>query len=242
MTTVYNYSKTTGEYLASNPAMMDPRRPDVALIPAHATEVAPPSAPEGQVAVFADGAWSLVEDRRGVIFWMADGFAAEMSDLGPLPDGAITDAPPSAAHRWTGSAWEVPPAYRSADAAKSAIVDAIERAETALASRRSWGELQSWREQEPAALAVLSGDLDHPGIPMIDAIRAPTGETREGMAEVIAEQAGLFRSLIGPLIGIRRGGFAAIDAAADLTEVEAAAAAAIGQVDGLVAAVRAGQG
>ncbi|MGA4187809.1 phage tail protein, partial [Ralstonia nicotianae] len=40
--TVYHYDPTTGEYAGSSPADHSPLEPGVVLIPAHATDQAPP--------------------------------------------------------------------------------------------------------------------------------------------------------------------------------------------------------
>ena len=64
------------------------------LIPANATLIEPPVAVEKHVRVFKNGAWTQVEDNRGVKYWLpGDDWQTEpreMKDLGPLPTGAVT--------------------------------------------------------------------------------------------------------------------------------------------------------
>lgn len=56
---VYNYDPETGIYINEGIADESPLEEGVWLIPAHATEIAPPSVPEGKVAVWKDGSWSV---------------------------------------------------------------------------------------------------------------------------------------------------------------------------------------
>ena len=62
---VYNYHPQTGEYAGAETACESPLEPGVYLLPAHGTTDEPPAAGPGYVAVYRDGAWSLVEDHRG---------------------------------------------------------------------------------------------------------------------------------------------------------------------------------
>ena len=217
---IHSYDPASGELLGSSPAQMNPVRPSSPLVPAHATAIAPPPAGQGRVAVFRAGAWSLVADLRGRAYWTADGAEHVMATLGPLPAGAILEPRPSAAHRWTGSAWAIPPEWPERAAARAAVVRAIEDFEVRVTGARSWGERVSWRDQEPAARAVLAGEADAPGVSLLEAIRAVTGEELEELARRVVDNAELFRRLVGPLVGYRQAIFAAIDAAADLEQVE----------------------
>jgi len=56
---IYHYDVATGVFLSSSQADHSPLEPGAFLIPAFATDIAPPVAPEGQQAVFAAGAWTL---------------------------------------------------------------------------------------------------------------------------------------------------------------------------------------
>lgn len=232
MTTIHHYDPETGAYHFSELAEPNPRRPAEPLVPAHATTVAPPAAGAGRIAAFRDGRWSLVPDLRGHRYWSADGAEHTVTALGPLPAGAVLEAPPSPAHRWDGTAWAVPPRWPSQAAAKRAVVAAVEAVEDSVVGLRSWGERQSWRDQEPAARAVLAGAPDHEGALVLDGIRGVTGEEREELAQLVVEAADLFRRLTGPLVGYRRAIHAAIDAAADLREVEEVTLDGLEQIEG----------
>lgn len=67
------------------------------LIPANATLIEPPDAIEKHVRVFKNGAWTQVQDNRGVKYWLpGDTWQTEpheMKDLGTLPEGALIERP-----------------------------------------------------------------------------------------------------------------------------------------------------
>lgn len=54
---IYNYDGTTGRYLGQSQSDRDPLDPDRKLIPAFATEIAPPPEIMGFARVFVDGDW-----------------------------------------------------------------------------------------------------------------------------------------------------------------------------------------
>lgn len=56
---IYHYHPETLEYLSEGRADESPLEPDVFLIPAHATETAPPVEVAGKTRHFEAGAWSL---------------------------------------------------------------------------------------------------------------------------------------------------------------------------------------
>lgn len=60
-----------GLFVGSLEARESPLEPGVYLIPAGCVEVEPPAPTEYQVAIWSDGAWKLVVDRRGET-WFAD--------------------------------------------------------------------------------------------------------------------------------------------------------------------------
>ncbi|KAG0188260.1 hypothetical protein DFQ28_005152 [Apophysomyces sp. BC1034] len=57
--TVYNYHPETGELVSCSEADPSPLEPGVFLIPALATDIAPPDTGKGQVAVFSKGKWTV---------------------------------------------------------------------------------------------------------------------------------------------------------------------------------------
>jgi hypothetical protein len=92
---IYNYSPLTGEYVSESDAAPSPREPDVYLVPANATIISPPTTEAGYAAVFANDAWTTVEDHRGSQYWNLDGSAHVVKELGPLPADALLTNPKS---------------------------------------------------------------------------------------------------------------------------------------------------
>jgi hypothetical protein len=56
---IYHYDFETGQYLGDGVADPSPLEADVWLIPAHATEIAPPKTGVDEYAIFIDNAWSI---------------------------------------------------------------------------------------------------------------------------------------------------------------------------------------
>lgn len=91
---IYHYHSVTGEYLGTSQAMPDPLEPGRFLIPAHATEIAPPAAGEHEVSVFEDGAWSVKPDYRGTEYWLSHDERHVITEIGEaVPDGASLTRP-----------------------------------------------------------------------------------------------------------------------------------------------------
>lgn len=104
---IYNYNATSGEYIGQSTARPDPMETGSYLIPAHASEVAPPEPGEGQAVVWMGEGWDLVEDHRGVVLYStATGATVEITELGPIPDG-LTDTAPGEFEVWDGDEWVV---------------------------------------------------------------------------------------------------------------------------------------
>lgn len=131
---IYNYHPTTGAYISSSVADLSPLEPDTCLIPAHATEIAPPAATPNTCAVFdaIAGAWSLVPDYRGaVLYSTTTGARVEVTELGKTPvDLGLTDqAPPAGPVMYVAGAWQVD--IPTAKAAKNAEINAARAAANA---------------------------------------------------------------------------------------------------------------
>ena len=96
MTTIYNYSPITGEYINQSTADESPLEAGVFLIPANATDTAPPAARAGKARCYRDGAWVLVLDKRGTDYWLGTE-KHTITELGEdIPSGASTTEPPAA--------------------------------------------------------------------------------------------------------------------------------------------------
>ena len=56
---IYHYDHVTGEFLGAGSADPSPLEPDVYLIPANATDIAPPECGAGERSVFRAAAWNI---------------------------------------------------------------------------------------------------------------------------------------------------------------------------------------
>lgn len=77
-------------------------------LPANCTLIAPPDIPAGKVAVFDEkkSAWLLQEDHRGkTVYDIATGQGIYITEIGPLPDNAVTKAPGGPHRKWNGRSW-----------------------------------------------------------------------------------------------------------------------------------------
>lgn len=95
-TTIYNFNEQTGELLGESPARYCPKSGRL-MLPAHATEIAPPKAKPCHAVVFADGKWVQLEDNRGQTYWLpGDRFNMHtLSQLGEKkPAEALSEPPP----------------------------------------------------------------------------------------------------------------------------------------------------
>lgn len=90
---IYSYAADTGEWIGEADADPSPLEPGQWLIPAYATDLAPPAPAEGLARVFADGAWSLVTDHRGETWYTAAGETVRIAALGDLPAGLVPERP-----------------------------------------------------------------------------------------------------------------------------------------------------
>lgn len=155
--TVYNYNPETGEYLGLETAYESPLEPGVYLLPAHSTEAEPPEAGAGRVAVFADGAWTLVDDHRGEVWYdTATQERHEIKNLGVVPETWTQVVPTDPESIWNGTAWEVPfevlkkRKRREIWAAGDAILAAVK-------ARYTQAEIESWSKQEQGAKDLAAG-------------------------------------------------------------------------------------
>lgn len=100
---VYQTDPVTGEYrgpLTLDEGDLSPRDPGVYLIPGGCVVAAPPKVSAGHAAIWRGEAWELIEDHRGETVYL-DGIQTEITELGPIPDGATAEPPPPAeADNW----------------------------------------------------------------------------------------------------------------------------------------------
>lgn len=96
----YNYSPENGEYIGKGEADESPLEPGVYHFPAHSTEIAPPAISDHEVSVFSSGAWLVLADYRGTVYYTTDGASHTITEIGALlPDGALLTAPEQTAEQ-----------------------------------------------------------------------------------------------------------------------------------------------
>lgn len=131
--TVYSYDSTTKEYRGEAVAHESPRRPGTYLIPAYATEVAPPVTGANEAAVFDEEAktWLLQPDYRYLDYYSTVTQKQQfITEIGVEPDATWTTIPPTDADAvWNGQTWKLSIEILKSRK-KAEIADARWRAET----------------------------------------------------------------------------------------------------------------
>lgn len=101
---VFNLRADTNEFIGGGDAYIAPHTG----LPAHCTDVEPPEAVSGTVAVFdiKSGGWSLIEDHRGItIYDTVSMMPTQLMELGPIPDGFTVISPDGEYQKWDGKSW-----------------------------------------------------------------------------------------------------------------------------------------
>lgn len=117
--TIYNLSSSTNEFIGKGDGYI----PANTGLPACSTDIAPPSAKDGFIAVFDfdSDKWSLVEDHRGkIVYDIHTGKAIAINQLGALPDDVVSIAPEGHFVKWDGKKW-----VHDADAEKTAQITQV---------------------------------------------------------------------------------------------------------------------
>ncbi len=118
---IHNYDNN-GIYTTSNEATPDPIDGQP-LIPANATDVAPPALAAGECAQWDGSAWQIITDLRGQPVWdTATGEQITCDQPGSLPAGYTDQPRPDALHSWdaTAGAWVPDPALQREHALQAA--------------------------------------------------------------------------------------------------------------------------
>lgn len=90
---IYNYDKTTKEYLFESEASLDPQATknqgkEVYLIPDCATVKKPPSVRKNEICIFIDG-WQIKSDFRGQYIVNSDMMPEIVEEIGDIKEGYI---------------------------------------------------------------------------------------------------------------------------------------------------------
>jgi len=188
---IYVFDAESREFLRSEEAFPDPLESraqgrEVWLLPAHACFTPPPAPKAGHAALWNGAAWEQVEDHRpqygpgglplegtGTPFWMpGDSWhspARYMAEPGPLPEGALADAPAKPADVLAAEALARAEAERAdAVAALTVEVDGLlfdgdeaaqERMARAVLMADSLDESMEWVLADNSVAVVTAGQL-----------------------------------------------------------------------------------
>ncbi|MEX0304346.1 MAG: hypothetical protein AB3N24_18145 [Leisingera sp.] len=207
MTLIYHYHPDTGELRGQNEARLDPldKQP---LIPAFATDIEPPEPQEGMGVVFDGQVWAQAEDHRGKVLWTAEGVEEEITGLGPLPAGLLTEKPAL-------------PVYPNLAIALAAMLDWINAFAAALDAGKPEIELRSLPAKAAAARAHLVGSASAEQTALLQSEADLTGETLDALAAEIKANADLGDLVSGKISGLRRNLKQQLEAEADPVAYEA---------------------
>lgn len=114
---IYNFDAVSGEFTGSN----DEYLAQGVGLPANACITAPPVTEAGHVAIYQDGAWTVVADHRGkTVYSVTDGTAVMINAPGDYPADTTPLKPATAWDKWDGEKWITDPAEEKAAAIKEA--------------------------------------------------------------------------------------------------------------------------
>lgn len=201
MPMIYHFHPLTGELSGEGEARLDPveQKP---LLPANATLIAPPEAQNGYARIFGGNAWAQVEDHRGKVLWTAEGEAQEITILGPLPAGLLSEKP-------------VLPAYPDLQKALAAMLGWINEFASTLTAAMPHAEVRSLPVKAAAARALLAGEATVGQTEMLQAEADLTGEALADLAAEIAANADRDDLVNAKISGLRRSLKLQLEAAAD---------------------------
>lgn len=133
--TVYSYDAKTGEYNGTNEEYLA----SGVGIPANACTVAPPVAEAGNVAVFANGSWMVIEDHRGETVYSTTNGRPQLVNLtGDYPAGTTTLTPATDFDKWDGEKWVTDTDEQQAEAVQAAESEKVARISEANSITQIW--------------------------------------------------------------------------------------------------------
>lgn len=202
--TVYNYDPNTGEYLGPETAHESPLEPGVYLLPAHSTETAPPEAGEHQAAVYRNGAWTLVEDHRGEVWYdTATQERHEIKTLGIVPETWTQSEPTDREAVWNGTAWEVPFAALK-ERKRREIWGAGDAVLASVKARYTQAEIESWSKQEQGAKDLAAGETTTEAAQFVSGIAALRGIPVDTLRDKILANVAAYGRLSTAVIGTQQ--------------------------------------
>ena len=169
---LYNYDKSTGEYLSSSQAVIDPletikQGKTVYMFPAYSTLIVPPVKKEGYALCFDTNknAWTYVEDHRGQQVWDKQTLEPiEVTELGPVNNYLTTFPEPKNEYQyWDNGAYR----YPSLDVLKLQVkMDLDEKYEEKQSQLYKVGKYYiqpSWANTYTTTLVAMQEDMEDNG-------------------------------------------------------------------------------
>ncbi|MHA6912985.1 phage tail protein [Ralstonia pseudosolanacearum] len=244
MTNIFHYHPTTSEYAGSSPADRSPLEPGVVLIPAHATDQAPPEAGPHEVAVWRDGSWGISADWRGaVLFSTANGTAITIADIGTTPADvqATETARPSPAHVWKTDTWTEDAQLKAAllVALRQRLCDQLDAAADAVRLAVVGDPLRVVEYQRAAEEAQAYQAAGYAGdVPLtVKSAADATGSTARAAADEILAMHGAWNKVMYDIRARRLAGKEDIRKAVSESAASAAAERALASVRGVLASL-----
>ena len=91
---IYNYHPDCKYFYCESEADESPLEPGVFLIPAHATNIEPPTCESNQIQIFNGTSWNIIEDRRGTYYSTQTQQVIENKNPLETPENSTKEVPP----------------------------------------------------------------------------------------------------------------------------------------------------
>ena len=198
-----------GVFLFAQEGNADPKVPDRTVVPRYATLIAPPETATDQVARFdmEHGAWSVIPDRRGTTYWLADGSEHLIDMAGiALPKDALLEPPP-------------PSIEVQRETALTDALQIVEQAGSKVVGQTPSVIVEGYTSKALDAQQMIAGATTDD---IIAAEASVTGEDPMDLAHLVDAHAKPFRKLSGTVSGAHR---VACKQIAEASDAEAIAAA-----------------
>ena len=91
---IYNYHPDYKYFYSESEADPSPLEPGVFLIPAHATDIKPPTCESNQIQIFNETSWDIIEDKRGTYYSTQTQQVIENTNPLIPPENSTTQQPP----------------------------------------------------------------------------------------------------------------------------------------------------
>jgi hypothetical protein len=91
---IYNYHPDYKYFYCESEADSSPLEPGAFLIPAHATDIEPPTCESNQIQIFNETSWDIIEDKRGTYYSTQTQQVIENTNPLITPENSTKQQPP----------------------------------------------------------------------------------------------------------------------------------------------------